>query len=861
MRKALLAILFFSILLAPQVLSAQSAPSFKRAPEITEGSMPNGIKYYLVRNSSDKGNANMALVQKNQTDAAALAGALAELADFPAHAPYRLLGDGGVGYGPDGYVSWLPEAAVVRFDGVPFYDTAVADSVTLMMFDLMKTSPGDQALIISGDIDVAKLSERLYLLSLSVPARSGAAPEEAYQWRSSEFIRARFTQNKTSGFCTIGASYDYPRLSAEEAAAGVATVSRTYADMLGIILGKRLRDAFYEKGIPMAGAGSLYKESARTSGDERFSFCVNTPVQYAMPAAGLFAQVLASLDSQGATLQEITDARSQIQAAALKESVTPLDNAGYIEKCISAYLRGGDLASPADRYEYFSKRRLQPRQDLSFFNSFVSDIIDPAANLTVSVDVPGDYSHLQDSICTAFRSTLAEPTSLLAGRDKSAAADTVRLARTAKRVKPRGQDTPDPVTGGVYINFPGDFRVLYKKSDAVKGRFEYAFLLNGGLESIPGITPGEAPFVGDMPGLYSVAGRSPRQFADMLCANGISMSSELSLSDFRITGDAPSDKLELLVKSLVAFATDRRPDAEAYSYYRKCEALRLQLAAGTQEAFRDLMLDTMSPGAPYLYSRDPLALSDDLPSRVETYLAGQFAKCNDGLLVIIGDVEEARLKTIMGQYAANFTTSGRTSLRAVNPLAVSTVSTTKTADLATMATGNGLPSAHVAVSVPLPYSIDNSAAAAIAFSAVARQIRSALADAGMYCTVTTRTEQVPAERYILLVDCYPCAADGLPEGVEVAAPDEVLFLLGTAISSVRVPDAATVKALREHFLASMDAAQKQPSALVEEALLRNSLGKDIVSSYKERINSVNVNAVSRVLDMVRESPRAEYIVR
>ena len=63
MQKLSMHILCLIFLLLPIMMRSQALPSLGVAKEITKGTLPNGIDYYLVANSLDKGFADYALVR------------------------------------------------------------------------------------------------------------------------------------------------------------------------------------------------------------------------------------------------------------------------------------------------------------------------------------------------------------------------------------------------------------------------------------------------------------------------------------------------------------------------------------------------------------------------------------------------------------------------------------------------------------------------------------------------------------------------------------------------------------------------------------------------------------------------------
>ena len=117
---------FISILLAVSAgMSAQDLPTFGQQDGITSGRFSNGLSYYIVPNTSSKGYANFALVQKgidNQEDARSALG-------------YEFLASKGVGYTRDGYISYAGGAAIFNFKDVPTFQSVALDSTVILIFN------------------------------------------------------------------------------------------------------------------------------------------------------------------------------------------------------------------------------------------------------------------------------------------------------------------------------------------------------------------------------------------------------------------------------------------------------------------------------------------------------------------------------------------------------------------------------------------------------------------------------------------------------------------------------------------------------------------------------------------------------
>ena len=859
MRKPFLHILILCGLFWPLLSLAQALPSFKNAPEFTTGTLPNGIRYYLATNPTDKGYANFALVQQGQLSRDTPRQALLSLPNFPNQAPYQFLAAHGIGCGPEGYIEYTPDATIFRFDDVPVHEAAAADSVMLMVFDLMRTWPGDQALVVSGDIDKNKLPERFYVLSLSVPARTAAREEGNYVWESSDFIRVTGETRAADMLGSIGVSYDLPRTAAELMNTSQPVLTRLYADILAQILDRRLRSAFRAAGLPMASLECRYEDSALVPGDERLSLEVRTSTYDMEAAAALFGRTLYALDSLGATLAEYQDARARIAAEERRLTAVREDRRASTDRCIRAFLYGETLASSKDIYESVLGRALPAKQELEFFNRYVSALLDPVRNLSFTVRQPQQEVDPQPAFA-AFRQGWSPSQTLQAGRERTSSADSLRLGKGAKKLKLRAQPVSDPVTGGEFWTFPNGIRVLYKQNKHFEGQFDYMMLLYGGVDGVSRLQAGESPYVGDMLLLSRIAGRSGEEFRDMLATNGITMQAEANAADLRIAGHAPTGRLQLLLKSLTALANERQVDPAAWDYYRRCGAIRAE-----EDAYSVPRLDARMHRLLARTGSDkgPAALSDDFPQRTERYFAQQFAKVNDGLIILIGDLDASTVQKSLCAYLGNFSVSNATSLRNndYDPLPSGWFSAEDA--LTSLPAGPGRSGAHFILSAQTPFSLDSYVASRIACMAIRDELVRRLGDAGVRVDVRLHPEIIPVERFTVAISCTACPEEGLPEWMEPADPRDIAATVREALSPLTglQPSPAKLKAYRDLVLGHITALQDDPSYLVEIAAMRQSMGKDVGSGYKDRVAGVGADQVARILGSLDSGSKLEYIVR
>ena len=161
------------------VTPAQDLPKMPADQAVTAGVLPNGLSYYIVSNTYEKGLADFALIQKTGTlsvpdsltvdsDAVKVARqALTSLPRLKNDSPQDFFIRHGAVPGRNGYVSVSEDATVFRFPGVRLSDhKAVLDSALVVLLDIADRgnfsdnpflnkwySSADQAMVISGDVD------------------------------------------------------------------------------------------------------------------------------------------------------------------------------------------------------------------------------------------------------------------------------------------------------------------------------------------------------------------------------------------------------------------------------------------------------------------------------------------------------------------------------------------------------------------------------------------------------------------------------------------------------------------------------------------------------------------------------------
>lgn len=846
-------ILCLSLCLLPAIkMHSQELPSLPRDPEITVGSFPNGAPYYIVKNRSPKGFADFALVRKDSGTAGGLRDALASLPHFSGRKPYEFLAENGIGPGPGGFITVRDGADVLNFRDVPIYRQEVQDSTLLLLFDVMAMTGKPQAVIISGDVDIAKIKEKAELFSMMVSQLDKDPQTVDNVWVPHDNPRHAFRQNFSDNVAGIHVIYSSRRGERGTLGTVLPLVTRMYSTQMSIILEGRIRDAFREAGIPLADVRFRYKDSSEDSEDERFILSVFVPSDSAAASATLLGGVLGEFDGEGASLAEFKAAKGRI-AAERNAAAVSTDNARNVRRCLSAYMYGTDLASDKAVEDFYLRRNLPDERELELFNSFASALLDPGRNLAVRCEHPSERFG-SAAVLAAFTR----------GWEKGAAVEhtsrNAALASPSTKVKIKSE-SKDPITGGTLWTFSNDMKVIFKKT-GLKGGFRYSVILNGGSPTVQGISAGESPFLADMLALSDIGGVPGRDFFGQLSSAGVSMDVETGMAALRISGAAPVDGLQTLVGALMTLSSDRKVNDGAYQYYRKCEILRGDMRALAPRDVRAVMDSLICPNYFYSGHREASLLHDDFPQKAERYFERQFAKMNDGVIVILGDFEADALKKDLQKLLGDFRT------RKVNtprpnvefPMIAGKVSRVDESVSGTI--GPEELGVNMEFSALVPYNLSNCMSFRAALDILRKELAGAFLAKGCSVSIDGEYETFPKERVKVYVSCRPCRESGVPAGVEVADQLGAVAQLRRFVDGMSSidPDPIDLKAVKAKLSAELDAEFSDERRLLELVAVRYGEGKDLVTGAKAAVESVTADSVRKMLGLLASGAQVEYVI-
>ena len=829
-------------------LAAQGLPTLGKASEIVTGALPNGVSYYIVDNKSLPGFADFALVQPSRPDRSGPRADLESLPNFNGRKPYRFLADCGVSYGRYGYIQHLRDATVLRFNDIPISESSVYDTTLLMLMDLTRSSKYRQALMISGDLNVSAVLERLRVLSITVAPRTVDDNAFSYSWMPQD---SAIVTTATGPIGSIRLIYRSPRTDPEMMNTIQPVMSRLLASEFDIVLRKRMRAAFTAAGIPLAGCTFRYTGSDQTSGDETFAITVETAPESLDAAILTTAGVLSALDNDGATTEEVSFARSVFtETTARDDDNTRLSNPEYIDKFIAAYLYGSNLASEVTLGSIFSNRRLDIGRERELLNRYIAATLAPNRNL--HVHVRSTTRPRPDSVRALFSEGWKNGSTVIA--DIPSWTDTIMLRSSTRKVKVRTTST-DPYSSCKMWTFTNGMTVFFRKT-AEKGSFHYGYMVKGGWTEIPGITAAESVMVSDVLALEKVTTLDGERWQDLLRMNGISFKPEVTMSDVRFTGTAPSGKLAMVIKAMLTLAGSTYADNEAYSRYLKEAPLRARRDRYTDAGTRAIMDSTMCPGYAYAAGSNPGTPGPDFAERVSRYMASKGANTQNSIIVLMGDLNEAVTLKYLSQMLGGFPKGQQRIARPrLNyPLRECWSTTFTPGDWREKGV-------TMSLSALWPFTADANMTVRVACAALEKELTRTLADKGYRFSVTADTELLPAEKVTIYVNCQPVPASGLPAGLRPARPAEVLDAVRSTVNRLAAQDVSplTLSRAKATVLSSIGAASENTAAQLQNILYRNSLGRDLGSSYQNRVKAVSAASLHEMF-IALDKCKCEFVV-
>lgn len=863
------------VILMPLVLPAQNLPVLPSDAAVVQGVAPNGMTYYVIGNASAKGMADFALVQRTGWTTAGdslyikvvdvAKDALASLPRLTSRSPQTFLTSHGVNPGKDGFVKVTENATVFLFDNVMLSQNAtVLDSTLLVMMDIVDRAsyatdpfvkewytPADHALIVAGDVNAKTVVEKVRYMSMMTPS-GNALPRRGYEWKDCDTLTFVCEPDPVHDLATVSAVWRMARTPHEYMNTVQPAIYEMFVGELGMMAADRIRHALRKKGIPCASVDYDHVNSLESLYDESFRVSVSVAPDNAVEAASVLSAVMSSLDRGQATVEELQKVRSRYLDMMQEEDRKPLKrNSDYVDRCVSAFLYNATLASQKEKLAFHSSRNLPDTTELRLFNGIASAMLDPVRNFTLHYSNGlscSDSLLVKDAFDAAWNNPPDNSEPLALSYESG-----VSLPGMTEKVKVKSSQ--EHMTKGEIWTFPNGFKVIYHRMPSY-GNLYYAMALKAGYSSLQDIQAGEGAFLSDYLPLCRIAGLSGQDFGHYLESEGITMDTKVNLSSTVVSGYAPQNRAETLIRVLLATFNDRVHDVDEFAYYVESQKLVKEKMKGTIYDRLSFLDKVLCPEYDYTIYRNAEVLTEETGVKADAFFTGLSGKMNDGVLVLVGDMDPLQLKKMLTMYAGAFRTTDRAFARP--HVYYRTVS-----GWTTYMMEGDVNSVDIVMSVQMPLTIDNRMAATVASMVLKQALASAIVDTGMYLSLSSSFDIYPQERFSVMISLNEADPDGFASNVELGGPLSALETVRDALSDlsetpVSKSDMAAFKTL---LTESTRQRLADPQYWVDALVMRYVDGKDFTTGYDSKIGAVSEDQVRSILTSLNDGAKVECTIR
>lgn len=790
-----------SFLLSATV-QAQELQQLPKASFVQTGTFGNGNAYYLVQSSNTPGRADVALVQKGLTDTEQAKSALSR-GKFTR--PAEVMSRQGVGYTRSGFISAGADYRVFKFPDVPTTLEAGLDSTLLVVYDLMLLSDKEQAVVIAGDIDAGKIIRMMQALNLTIPKA------EAFTVEVQQNVAAQATLKDSA---VVSISLNASRPPREQMNTPVPAVSELFSKEIGFTMIDRLDESFRYASLPYS---SISKNNTTY-------FCV--PPERMNEAVKRINGAASDMREGNVTEEELQiAAQYSLPGVYDRAFERTLPNREMVNRCVNSYLFNSDLAPYKALFDFFDGRQMSFETNRKVFSNYAA----------AAFPKEGNYDGI------TFPPTPRKDIGKLFGK---MSIPKVKLKTSAE----------EPVSGGKLWTFSNGMRVIYKKvTDDEKGMFKYTFLLRGGYAGIDGINQSEAYFIRNLLDSYDVGEMSMHDFRRALQAERISIDANVNINDFRISGSAPSDKAAELLRAVGKIASDRKFSDNEYIYHLQCRTLDNTLKSRFPSEINTEMDKILCQNYDFNLRADMTGLNPDFKQKADRYFDERFANFGDGVLVIIGDIDEYELQKALTKNLGLFPVTTRFSLRRAAQFKLPS-------GISTIMREGADSSINMSYSALIPVQIERYLSMEIAKYAIQAHFNRALAESGYYAVVSERFDISPEERMSLFINIRPCRSESLPEGIETKPIFNTLNTV-RSLPDLRDVDLSDIAVYKNIVKSDMASVLLSSSELMKFILYRYSEGRDLVSGYEKTLRDITEENVRNIIGKLKDGCGVELIIK
>lgn len=859
------------VLLSSIIMPAQNLPVMAPDKAVKTGTLPNGTGYYIVSNPAIKGIADFALIQKTGTDnlddtssfkAVPIAReALSVLPRSGGRSVQDFFMSHGVNPGPDGFVKVTGDATEYRFSNVLISKPEVLDSALLVLLDMVDRvsdaedpflkkwySPSDQVIVVAGDVDASSVADKMKMISYMTPS-SASSPRKDYVWEGRDtavYAAVPAVHDSLASFTMMWNSARTPR---EYMNTVQPVIYEMFLAELGMLSEEYIKDGLRGRDIPYAEVMSGFRTSMQSSDDEEFAISVSVAPKDFPEAVKAVAEAVGRIDAGRTDVHDLMRMKRICMDQGKEQILQPyMSNSEHVDRCVAAFLYNGSLASLKTKVDFLAGRALADTTELRLFNNISSALLDPEKNLTVSFTSPVP----EDSVRTLLNDGWKAGTGFAGSKKRFTADDILPYVYEGEKIKV--VEKADPMSKGLEWTFSNGFKVVYRRMPAGKKMY-YNLALNAGYSSVENLAKDEGGYISDYFLMSRICGMPGEDFRSVLASEGMTMEMHAGLNATMISGCADDNDLDFMMNALLSAVYDRRPDNEAVRYYESCEPLRHARRMDSASQMVNKVNEIMCSDYQYGSHKVLEHLSPDLSERAEKFFSNLAKHPDDGVLILVGDIEPSALKKKLLAYVGQFESDGMT-LR--KPL----VRYQPASGWSTYTVEGERNSVDIALSVPLTLTADNYMAAEIVSMVLKKHLADAIAETGMYLDLSHECRIYPNERVNFHISLNEISENGFSSETVRSGSIEALEIVRSVLSGSRGVEVSKeeVETFKGQIKAGIEMEMKEPFYWMNVISRRHLAGKDFTTNYDARIKSVTADKVKAIIAKLNEGTRVEYIV-
>lgn len=796
---------------------------------ITKGVLPNGLTYYIAVNPTTKGFADFALVQNvgNQKD----------IAEIPSH----LKKNSSVKITDDATIYQFKEMRIGRHKTL--LDSTL---LTLIQISDRALSPANQAIIVSGDVKAAAVEEKIKMLGLTVPKRQ--APPQTASKDTHKRFSVKVLPERIPSVADISLIYTLPTPSKEYMASPAKMVFDIYVRELGLIMTNRLKGAFEKDGIPIASLQCVYTPESISWTNATFNISVSVPSASFDRSLNILARTLSQVRKQGVSQEEFSLGKSRL-IFSLDQHYDPtvIMNETYLSRCIDSFLYNSPLYSSATMKSFYAKKDVEITKELSYFNKFASSFLDAdkACQLVCHI-ADGNESSVREDFTAAVTSVKENAEKYIPSYSLD---DTLAFAAQPHKLKVK-KVTKDKFSSGVLTTYSNGIQMLYKKMPT-DGKVYFTLALNGGYGSICGLKRGEGGYLSDYFNYCKIAGLSSQEFMNVLNMYDVSASFEVGLSSMKFSASAPNVHLPFIMKALLSIANDAELDETQIDYYIKSQKF-IQTADPVRKF---AMIDSlMFPSYTYTTHKLPAALTQESFKKFGDFYKKQFSKINDGIFVVVSDMDEYEARKIFNTYLGGFHTSD---VRMVRPKGRSQ----PISGVATARQEGNCDALDLVYSAQYPLTTENYLTASVVSLLLTQRFREELSEYGLYVEEKTSYTIYPQERFSVSLRIGRDSDIGLYSDVTPLDINTMLVYVRRAAENIvnQPLDSKDIAFYKEFYKDALSRQAKMPVYWLSAISRRYIDGKDCHTDFEAKLKSLPDEKVRELVTSLLSGTCVEYI--